>query len=268
MHRRIWLIVLLAMAVLAGCSSQDVETQATSPQSEAFPGTLTTGSANASGAANATATGSSNTGTEAAKAKAAAKPKPLQITESGYSLVSGPHVEYAFVLRNPNADFAVMFPEVKVTMRDAAGHVLGTDDVTLRWWFLPGETIAYAQEIDPKGGRPTRVDFEVVDPGVKWQTAAKAQPWDRKPIKTSNLKVTKTASGMIFTTDLENPNSVGIDDFAVSVVLRDKSGHIVGGYTGIGEDLYAGEKKKFAVKSSHDIPKFATAEVHAQIWGD
>jgi hypothetical protein len=247
--KRIWMIGLLATVLIAGCSSSQSWTQAAMKART-----------------SATSTGP-NASVQPTVTKFATTPKPLEIVESGYS-IDGALVNCAFVLRNSNSDFGVQFPVVRVTMRDAAGSVLSTTDVTFRRWLLPGETTTLAQEVDSTGVRPAKVDFEAVDPGAKWRTASEARSMGLGFLRTAGLKVTKMAPGVAFTSLVENPNAKGVDDFVVSVVLRDKSGRIVAGYAGTGMDLLAESKQIFTVKSPHAVPKYATAEAYAQPWGD
>jgi hypothetical protein len=249
--KRIWLVGLLATVAIAGCSSNQ------SGSKTAASGTFTP----------STATVDATLTTKATETTAGVKPKPLEIVESGYTIVPGPHAEYAFVLRNPNPTLGVEFPLVRVSMRDAAGRELNTADALFGRWLLPGETAVFAEEVAPKGNELAKVVFEVVDPGIqsKWKTASESQPMGHV-LKTSHLKVNKTASGITFTGQVENRNSVGVDDFIVSVILRDKSGRIVAGYTSYMDEISAGEKQAFTVNSVRAVPKFATAEAYAQQW--
>lgn len=248
--KRIWLVGLLATVVIAGCSSNQsgaqIESGSFTPNTSTVDATLTT---------------------RATSATAGVKPKPLEIVESGYTVVDGPRIEYGFVLRNPNPSLGVEFPLVRVSMRDAAGHVLNTADAQFGRWLQPGETALFADEAMPKVNGLAKVVFEVEDPGAqsKWKSASESRPMGHV-LKTSHLKANKTASGMTFTGQVENLNSVGIDDYIVSVLLRDKSGRIVAGYTSYMDEIRAGEKQAFTVKTAHAVPKFATVQVYAQQW--
>jgi hypothetical protein len=250
-NRRIWLVGLLATVVIAGCSSNQ------SGGKTASSGTFTPSTSTVDATLTARAT----------ETTAGVKPMPLKIVESGYRIVAGPHAEYAFVLHNPNPTLGVQFPLVRVSLRDAAGHEINTVDAQFGRWLQPGETAVFADEANPKTNRLARVSFEVVDPGLqsKWKNASESRPMGCV-LKTSHLKINRAASGITFTGQVENTNSVGVDDFIVSVILRDKSGHIVAGYTSYMDEISAGEKQAFTVKSAHAIPKFATAEAHAQQW--
>jgi hypothetical protein len=250
--KRIWMIGLLATVLIAGCSSSQSWTQA---EMKARTASASTGP---------------NAAIPPTPIKFATKPKPLEIVESGHSVVDGVLLEYAFVLRNPNPDFGVEFPVVRVTTRDAAGAVLTTNDVTFRRWLMPSETAVLAQQVDVRGAAPATVDFQVVDPTLasKWRTASQAQAMGLGFLRTAGLKATATAPGVVFTGLVENPNSKGVDDFIVTVILRNKAGRIVGGYGVTGMDLDAESKQVYTIKSPHDAPPYATAEAYAQGWGD
>jgi hypothetical protein len=249
--KRIWLVGLLATVVIAGCSSNQSGGQ------PATSGTFTPNTSTVDATLTSRATGTPD----------GVKPKPLEIVESGYTIVAGPHVEYAFVLRNPNPSLGVEFPRVRVSMRDAQGRVLNTADALFGRWLLPGETAAFAEEATLKGNGLAKVVFEVEDPGLqsKWKTASESRPMGHV-LNTSRLKANKTASGITFTGQVENRNTVGVDDFIVSVILRDKSGRIVAGYTSYMDEISVGEKQAFTVRSVRAVPKFVTMQAYAQQW--
>lgn len=255
-NKHIWMIGLLATVAIAGCSPSQSEKDTLPP---APPATMTDASAQV-----ATTAVSATNGSTAAQVGATLK--PLEIAEAGYSVVDGFYVEYAFVLRNPNSDFGVQYPAVRLTMRDKDGRVLSTAGPTFGRWLLPGETAAFAGEVRV-GQSPAKIDFDVVDPGTKWKTASESKS-AVLALKTGHLKIKKLAPGIAFTCDVENPNSAVVDDFAASIILRDKSGRIIAGLTGFGDELPPGSKQTFTVKSVHNVPKFATAEAFAQQWSE
>jgi hypothetical protein len=253
--KRIWMIGLLATAMIAGCSPSQSGTLRDAPAS-------TTTAAASEAAAN----GAGPT-PEPTVAQVGVKPKPLEIVESGYTIVDGPAVEYAFVLRNPNADFGVQYPAVRVTMRNKSGRVLSTATSTFGRWLRAGETASFAEQVSVNGEIPAKVDFAVVDPGAKWKSASESALMGYT-LKTSHVTVKSANRGIAVSGQVENSNSVRIDDVALSAILRDKSGHIVGGFSGYMEEINPGVKQAFTVKSNHDVPKFAKVEMYAQQWSE
>lgn len=261
MGRRTWILGLLLVMTVAGCSSGKSEIQSAGS-------TTTTEATSSTATAEASATADSSATAEATGTKPAAKPQALQIAESGYSVVSGPRVEYAFYLRNPNKAYGAQFPMVDVVMRDSKGSVIGSSTVTFGRWLMPGETAAYAGEVDPRGLKPAKVTFEPVDPALafKWKPAAEAWSEPAGVLKTKRHKATKTRGGVSFTGVVLKPPVIGVDEYLVSIILRDKAKRIVGGYTGSYDEILTGSEGPFKVDSVRSVPNFATFEVYAQRW--
>ena len=192
-------------------------------------------------------------------------PSPLELLETGFFVVEGPYVEYGFVLKNPNAGTGAEFPTVRITMRDANGGVVGTDEQVLNR-IMPGETVAWGGQANPNGTKPASVKFEVIDPGDNWKPADHMEPVDFKPFKVVGLKENKSDFSTSFTGELVNPNGAAFDQVAVSILLRDKAGKIVVGYTGFVEKLSANGKVPFEVDSLGKVPEYAKFEAYAQPW--
>jgi hypothetical protein len=201
----------------------------------------------------------------ASAAAQTAAPKPLELVETGYTVVSGPYVEYGFVLRNPNADYGAESPVVRITALDAKGGVLGTEDQTL-FQVYPGQTLAFGSQVDPNGKKPAKVTFEVIPPGDNWEPADQMEPAGFKPFQITGLKANKSDFQTAFTGMLTNPNSTAFDTVAVTVLLRDKHGKIKIGYTAFPDHVAAGGKVPFEVTSMGDVPKYAKFEAYAQPW--
>jgi len=217
------------------------------------------------GVAGCATTAPTSSPVPATAASTAKKPAPLQLVESGFTVVEGPYVEYGVIIKNPNEDIGAVFPAVRITMRDEAGGVLGTDDQTLNR-IMPGGVAAWGGQADPNGKKPAKVEFEVLDPGDTWKLADQMEPADFKPFTVIGLRANKSDSGTSFTGELVNPNSSAFNEAAVSVLLRDKAGAIVGGYTGFIERLPANGKAAFEVSSMGDVPAYASIEAYPSPW--
>lgn len=245
------MVVGLLVVMIAGCSASERGTLTSDV-------TVTTATSSTAQAATRTAT----------SAAASTTPKPIEIVESGYSVVGGPLVEYAFVFRNPNKDFGVQYPMAEIDMLDAQGSVIATAEATLGRWLLPGESAFYAGEAKPNGKIPAKVNVVPLDPAprLKWRSAAEARDVCPGPLKTARVKTAKTASGLVFTGEVSNPYAVGVDDFQITVLLRDASGRLLAGYNTLMDEIAPGEKQTFSVSTTRGVPKYATAEVYAQPW--
>jgi hypothetical protein len=272
--KRIWMIgLLMAVAMIAGCSEAPSGTLADKPGMSTMTPVATTSTADASAATGAstttapTATTGASAATTSTGTQVAGRPEPLEIVESGYSVTEGVGIDYAFRMRNPNLDFGVQYPAVRLTLRDKAGNVLATGDAKFNRWVMPGETAVLAKTLTYNGRRPARIDFDVVEPGAKWKTASESKSM-ALPLKTAHLKVKSSGSGIVFTGEAMNPNSAIVDDYAVCIVLRNKSGHIVAGYASYWDEIAPGARQAFIVKSAHAAPAYSTAEAFAQAWSE
>ena len=196
-----------------------------------------------------------------------ANPEPLRLLEAGYVVVvaAGPFVEYGFVMQNPNSMFGAQFPMVRITMRDAAGQVIGTTEKVLNR-IMPSETLGWGDQADPNGQKPAKVEFEVLDPGRNWKPADQMAPVGFKPFTVAGLKVNKSLFGTSFTGELVNPNDAAFEQVAVSILLRDKAGKIVVGYTDFPKKLPANGKVPFEVRSLGEVPEYSKFEAYTTPW--
>jgi hypothetical protein len=156
-------------------------------------------------------------------------PSPLEVVESGFVIGEGGtyYVDYGFVLKNPNTHAGALSPTVRVTLRDAKGVVLGTEDVVLKR-IMPGASVAGGgEDLDPHMKKPKTVDFEVLDPGADWRTSAQMEPAGFTPLVVSGLAASTSGLMTSFTGELTNPNGSAISEVTVSVVMRDQAGRII-----------------------------------------
>ncbi|MFR3273466.1 MAG: hypothetical protein ACLTQI_06465 [Slackia sp.] len=86
----------------------------------------------------------------------------LSIADSGWSVDSSGYVNYAFLLKNEEDGFRVLFPTVKITGRDASGKVLFSHEQVLPA-INPGETVCYGF-VAGNGTPPEDVEFVVARP--------------------------------------------------------------------------------------------------------
>ncbi|MBT1181899.1 serine/threonine protein kinase [Bifidobacterium sp. CP2] len=187
---------------------------------------------------------------------------PLELVESGWSAENG-YVEYALVLRNTNTTHAVRFPRVTITGRDKDGSVMFSDTPTFPLVFA-GET-AYFSGQSGDGEQPATVDFAVGTPAsddlLDTGGAESYRVHDVKERRTDFGGV--TFAGEV-TTDRDDDNGKGVytDDIIVTLVLRDKNGHIVFGRNEYVAKPAKGTSRAFSIET-YDLPAYASYEIHA-----
>lgn len=198
----------------------------------------------------------------------AAQGKPFEIVESATnvspSVLGGQfYVQWIAVMRNPNPDLFGAFPTVAVTARDAQGAVVGTDDQVMES-LPPGATIAFASQVTATA-QPAKIDitFKKVD-WVKTQT----KPADYPPFTAEKVSFRPDrAAGFSVTGDLRNPYSKPVDGLAVTALVRDAAGKLLGGRTTFLDTLAAGGTIPFSFTSGAVQGTGAKVDIMAMPWG-
>jgi hypothetical protein len=202
-----------------------------------------------------------------ATAQTPSTPEDLEITESGWGMSYG-YVQYGIVIRNPNTAFAGDFVSIDIQMDGKSGQILGVDNQVLGMIF-PGQTLAWGGQADPNGKKPSKITFSVSVGSDNWYEAGSTAVTDKayEPFEITRTHVGKDSIGSpVVTGLLENPNDTPFDSIAVSVILKDASGKIVGGYTDYVDNVQAGGKKPVEVGAYSGMPRFKSVDVYAQSW--
>lgn len=212
------------------------------------------------------------TGTQASTTTATGPERlqPLDGVEGGGSSFgdNNDHMAYAAIIRNPNPDDGTSSGTLRITLHDASGGVITYDQTFPH--IMPGQTIAWAGTLSMNGQTITGFGSEVLPlKAGDWIPAGQMKPVGFVPFEIVGLKANEAASttGIVFTGNVVNNNSSDFEKLAVSVLLRDKDGHLVGGGTGFVENVPAGGKVPFEVDIPRDmLGRYASYEAYAQIW--
>lgn len=189
----------------------------------------------------------------------------LSIADSGWSVDSGGYVNYAFLLKNEEDGFRVLFPTVKITGRDASGKVLFSQDQVL-FAINPGETICFGS-IAGNGTPPESVEFTIARP-ADYDVSKYVVESPKFEVHDVSV-VSNGFGGMCFTGEVtylggaSGASSVG--EVAVTVVLRDDAGKIVYGTTTYVGCPAEGETTTFEANGGL-LPQHASVEACAQAW--
>lgn len=185
---------------------------------------------------------------------------PLELKEYGY-VVSGKYLHFAFTLHNPNKLYAVEFPTVRITARDAEGLVIGTEKKVLSMIY-PEQDFSYGGLCFDVDEQPTTVEMEVVVPDD--YNIFKVDELDHPTYTTLEiLGVNKRERSILG--EVSNPNDYDIDQAIVTVIFRDENGKILAGDSTFVEKISSGSSVPFELKSHTD---FVTDnfEVYANNW--
>jgi hypothetical protein len=189
---------------------------------------------------------------------------PLEIVENGYAVKDGFdefYIQYAFIVKNPNAKTAVEYPTVRITARDESGTVLGTEDI-VGSFILPGGTWVSAFQGPSCASQPANVDFEVVPPDDYNLVSPELLDYPGAELTVENTAKT----GDKITGEVSNSNDYEIASAGVTVLYRDDSGKLLAGDTTYTDKIAAGGKIPFELSIWDDSYVTDNFEVYAYPW--
>ena len=186
-----------------------------------------------------------------------------EILESGYYIDEYGYVYYAVCWQNPNEGYAIEYPELTITGRDANGAVTFVDSEYMDY-ILPGE-VQYFAGLGGGESSTVSVEFSVaqVDDYSFIETTETAEDW----YTISNTNVIDDGYGdVVFTGEITT--DVELEDVTeawVSVILRDEDGNIMYGSHTIVDLAAEGESAAFEI-DTYDLYDYATYEIYAIPW--
>lgn len=189
----------------------------------------------------------------------------LSVPEYAWFVDRGGYVWYVYGIRNESERAAVQFPAVNIVGRDAEGRLLSSDEHVIGW-LQPGETHYFAS-IAGNGEAPHSVEISPQSP-MEYQTTA---PFDDGAVfDVRDLREVSDGFGgsnFVGQVSLESGSyrQALSGEVAVTVVLRDAEGQLVGGATGYAPCPQPGSPSAFEVMGG-DFPAYATLEAHVQEW--
>ena len=189
----------------------------------------------------------------------------LSIADSGWSVDSSGYVNYAFLLKNEEDGFRVLFPTVKITGRDASGKVLFSHEQVLPA-INPGETVCYGF-VAGNGTPPEDVEFVVARPD-DYNISKHAAESPKFEVSAASA-VPDGFGGANFTGEVAYLGGVlpgaSMGGVAVTVVLRDDAGKIVYGAATHTDCPAEGESTTFEILGGK-LPPYDSIEAYAQAW--
>lgn len=189
----------------------------------------------------------------------------LEVAESGWYASSSGYIHYGVGIYNNTSEFAITYPGVTITGRDANGSILFSEDQFVSV-VQPGQTL-YFGGLAGNGTVPDSVEFTPIDP-YDW---ALSQPTGAEPtFQTSNVSAVPDGFGGVnFTGEVSLKSgeyeSTGMGQIAVTVILRDESGSIIYGTIGFASRPTAERSVSFEVTSGQ-VPAYSSIDVHIQAW--
>lgn len=189
----------------------------------------------------------------------------LEITKAGYTVSNG-YLYIAVVMHNTSDKNAVEFPTFRCTARGVNGEILGTMEQVLNIIY-PGQDYVWAALGFEVSENPEKVEFEAVDPNdynVKDASLLSHPEYVSLEIQNVTCVPGETLGDKI-SGEVYNPNNYDIDQAVVTVVLKDKSGTMLGGELTFIQKLKANSKVPFEIYLFSGF-SYSDYEVYANSW--
>lgn len=188
--------------------------------------------------------------------------EPLEITQSGYSSTAdGDYLNYAFIIKNPNEGFKVIFPNVTITAYAEDGTIITTQDEIFDS-LAPGEITADSGTLAMNGQTPAKVEFEAEYDESDYIKSTESAVSEKLVI--SNTNMTEDTFGYSkFTGQVENTSDEDQTLVKITVVLK-QGEQIVGGDMTYINELNAGGTKPFEINAFGSSVEFDSYEFYAQ----
>ncbi len=194
------------------------------------------------------------------------EPQEIVLLNSGWSCTK-PYdystVYYAVEIENPNEYYAVEFPTIIITARDANGKILANEERVLSS-IAAGDTIIYGSDMSYEGEMPDTVEISVYSN----EDDCKKQDGNRY-VKQSEFVISNTSENegrhKKYTGEITNNSAVDFDKVSISVIYK-LNGEIVGGENSYVNDLRSGGTKVFEISASSDVGEYDSYEFYAIQW--
>ncbi|GAB2846696.1 hypothetical protein GCM10022221_52590 [Actinocorallia aurea] len=175
-------------------------------------------------------------------------------------------IRWATVLHNPNTLYWCELPTVQVTVRDAYGKVIGSEEQVLT--VLPPRTkIAWAGLLEVNGNRPHTL--EITPRPADWYPT-QARPEDFPPFDYENVAMEVPEGACEVTGEIRNPYAEAVEEVALVALFRDARGALIGGDMSFVQGLPAHGSVPFKIEGTVAAPPgpVVSLDLMAQPWSD
>lgn len=183
---------------------------------------------------------------------------PLEIKDSGWVTSNG-YLYYYATLYNPNTEIAVECPSFRITARDGSNVILGTQDQVCSIIY-PQQELTYGSQAFAVDEEPATVDFEsLAADDYNLKNASVLDTY--LPLKAVNVAIRSDK----VVGEINNPNDYGFDMAAVTAILKDDYGNLVGVKSTFVDNVAANSTAPFEI-STYGCDGAASCDVYACQW--
>lgn len=169
--------------------------------------------------------------------------KEMVITDFGYSVFDG-YLHVGFMLNNPNEEFYIQYPTVRITARGQSGVLLGTADMVLSEIY-PNDTISYGGLAFAVKETPATVEITPIEP-EEYNVKHSSLVQEYIPMNVLNYSVSGEDFCNVLLGEINNPNVYDVQQAVVIMMYRDIDDRILFAETTYVNKVPAGETVPFS----------------------
>ncbi len=190
----------------------------------------------------------------------------LTIVESAWFVDQTGRLRWVFALHHGGSESAVLYPTVKIVGRDAKGNVVSSNSQVLSL-IEPGQTIYFGSSSE-NGTAIQSVDFVPVNPSKDNLVQSRENAPKFRVGSISEYVDTSDSPHFAGEVFLEGVSDAECEtnQLAITVVLRDSDGKMLGGETGFTNCPRQGESSAFDILARALPSSYASVEAYACEW--
>lgn len=196
--------------------------------------------------------------------------KPLELVDSGYYFEAAEesysynHINYAVEIKNPNENYAITFPTIRITARSADGTIIKTEDMVLNS-IAAGDSYKYGNYVAYQGEEPDTIEITVENDDNDYRKQNDSSYVNSDQLEVFNVSEVDDTFGIKFTGEVTNKSDKDLNMVCVNVIF--KSGDkIIGGESTYVDDLSVGKTMPFEISTFISEPFYDSYEVVAIQW--
>ncbi len=185
---------------------------------------------------------------------------PLEVLDSRWLYKSSQYLYYYVKLYNPNEDIVVDLPGFRMTARDGAGILLGTEDQYLSAIY-PQQEFVFCSMAFSSDEVPADVEIQLIDPkDYNYKRVSAVVPYEPMDVINTGIRSNKLVGEVI------NHNDYTIDHAVVVLIGRDSAGRVSELRSTFIEQLDPEFPAPFEILIDTNV-EIAEYEVYANQWG-
>ena len=189
--------------------------------------------------------------------------EPLELVESEYCVRASSHYKYIYYtvkIYNPNKEYAIEYPTIMITARDADGTVLATYDEILDS-IAAGDTIIFGSEVNYEGKEPSSVEISLEDLS-KWKYVLQdgSNTIRQDELAISNISERRGSFNNTITGEVTNNSDIDLSGPKIIVILKNNGELAWASFTYVNR-LNSGKTLPFQIGIDSDI-KYDSFEIY------